>query len=191
MAERLVTRAAAALLLATGAYAPAQSLYESDTYRPLATDLRAHEVGDILTVLIFESASATSHANTTADRTSTLDVRATDLHNTIGGAYTSNNEFEGGGTERRTGEVIARVSVTVTEVLPNGDLVVQGEQHIELNNEAQRIYVAGRLRPEDILADNSALSSRLADAQIEFKGRGLLSSRERPGLVIRFFQWLF
>lgn len=170
--------------------AAAQSLYEPARFQPLATDARAHRVGDTLTVLIYESATATSRANTTAERSSTLDARAGDLDQTVGAHYSSNNEFEGGGVERRSGEVIARVSVTVREVLENGDFRVAGAQQISLNNESQNISVAGRLRRQDILADNSVLSSRLSDAKIEFKGRGMLSSREKPGILIRFFQWL-
>jgi flagellar L-ring protein precursor FlgH len=147
-------------------------------------------VGDSLTVLIYESATATSRADTSASRTSKLDVSATDLHNTVGGKVSTDNDFEGGGAERRSGEVIARVSVTVVEIAPNGDLRVKGDQRIALNSETQRISVEGRLRPQDISAENTVLSSRLADAQIELKGRGLLSSRQKPGWLVRFFQWL-
>lgn len=167
-----------------------QSLYDPATYKPLATDLRAARVGDSLTILIYESATATSRADTSADRKSTFDARASDLDEVVGGRYASSNEFDGGGVERRSGEVVARVSVTVREVMDNGDLFVQGTQQIALNNESQHITVAGRLRPQDILADNTVLSSRLSDAKIEFKGRGLLTAREKPGLLARFFHWL-
>lgn len=182
--------AGALLALCFCAVSYSQSLYNPSTYQPLATDQRAHQVGDSLTVLIYESATATSRANTSADRSSKIDVRATDLDDVAGVGYSSNNEFDGGGVEKRSGEVVARVSVTVKEVLPNGDLYVQGEQHIALNNESQHIRVAGRLRQQDVFSDNTVLSSRMSDADIEFKGRGLLSSREKPGLLIRFFQWL-
>lgn len=168
----------------------AQSLYESAGYQSLAADARARQVGDALTVLIYEVATATSRANTTAERSSQLDVRVTDFDDVGGGNFTSTNDFEGGGVERRSGEVVARVSVTIREVLENGDLVVQGAQQIALNNESQNISVSGRLRRQDIFADNTVLSSRLSDAKIEVKGRGMLSSREKPGLLIRFFQWL-
>jgi flagellar L-ring protein FlgH len=168
----------------------AQSLYEPEAYRPLAVDHRARQLGDTVTVLIYEAASATSSANSAANRSSKIDLSATDLHNTIGGNFSSDNTFQGGGVERRTGEVVARVSVTVTEILPNGDLRVRGEQQIRLNTESQHIRIEGRLRPEDIDSDNTVLSSRLADARIDFKGRGLLSSRERPGWLMRFFQWI-
>ena len=179
-----------AIALVASSNLRADSLYDSTTYRALAEDHRAYKVGDSITVLIYESASATSRADSNAGRTSKLDVSATDLHNIVGGNVRSENSFQGGGEERRSGEVIARVSVTVVSLEDNGELRVKGDQRIALNSETQRISVQGRLRPEDISADNTVLSSRLAEAQIDFKGRGLLSSRQKPGLLVRFFQWL-
>ena len=173
-----------------GTLANAESLYDPATYRELAADHRARHVGDNITVLIYETATATSRADSSASRSSKLDMSATDLHNTIGGNVSLDNDFQGGGQERRTGEVIARVSVSVVGIAENGDLQVKGEQRIALNSETQRISVEGRLRPQDIATDNTVLSSRLSDARIEFKGRGLLSSRQKPGLLVRFFQWL-
>jgi flagellar L-ring protein FlgH len=183
---------AAALILAWHtSVAPAETLYNADTFRDLAADHRAHRIGDNITVLIYESASATSRADSTANRSSRVEATATDLHNTVGGNFGIDNTFQGGGQERRSGEVIARVSVTVVDIADNGDLRVKGMQKIALNSETQRISVEGRLRPQDIGPDNTVLSSRLSDANIEFKGRGMLSSRQKPGLLVRFFQWLF
>jgi flagellar L-ring protein FlgH len=168
-----------------------QSLYDSTTYRPLSTDLRAHAVGDAITVLIFEAATASSTASTSASRSSSIAARASDFGEPVGGDLSIDNDFDGGGEERRSGQLVAQITVTVREVLPNGDLVVQGDQQISLNSESQRILVEGRVRPQDIQADNSVLSSRMADARIEFKGRGLLSAREKPGLLARLFHWIF
>lgn len=166
-------------------------LYDAAAFRPLAADHRAYRVGDTLTILVHESAAATSRAATETSRSANVDVSVTDLHSVGGGQYSSDNTFDGEGVERRSGELLARVTVTVTDVLPNGDLRVQGEQQIALNTETQRISVEGRLRPQDIESDNTAASSRLADAHIDFKGKGLLSSRQKPGLLGRLFHWLF
>lgn len=179
-----------AVVLLTAFAVHGENLVDTNSYHGLAADDRAHRVGDSVTVLVYEAASATSRANTTADRSSSIDARASDLDDIAGVTYSADNRFDGGGVERRSGEVVARVSVTVREVRDNGDLLVQGEQRIALNNETQQISILGWLRPQDILADNTALSSRLADAKIEFKGKGMLSSREKPGILIRFFQWL-
>lgn len=180
-----------ALLLACAAACGGESLYDPATYRSLVTDRRAYREGDVLTLLIFESATATTSANNSINRKSKISASAANLEDAVGGSLSTDNQFDGGGVEKRSGEVVARVSVAVTGVLANGDLQVKGEQMIELNNESQRISVAGRVRPDDIASDNSVLSTRLADARIEFKGHGLLSSKERPGLITRFFHWLF
>lgn len=171
--------------------AQAESLYDPENFRELAADHRAHRVGDNITILIYESATATSRADSTANRSSRVDLSATDLDETVGGSFSTDNTFQGGGQERRSGEVVARVSVSVVAIADNGELSVKGAQKIALNNETQQISVAGRLRPQDISPDNTVLSSRLSDANIEFKGRGMLSSRQKPGLIVRFFQWLF
>jgi flagellar L-ring protein precursor FlgH len=69
--------------------------------------------------------------------------------------------------------------------------MIQGKQHIALNNESQVITVEGRVRPQDIDTNNAVLSTRIADAKIEFIGHGLLSSRQQPGVISRIFNWLF
>ncbi|MDH5730105.1 MAG: flagellar basal body L-ring protein FlgH, partial [Gammaproteobacteria bacterium] len=73
----------------------------------------------------------------------------------------------------------------------NGELIVEGEQYIDFNNDTQKISVYGRVRPQDIASDNTILSSRMADAEIEFSGEGLISSRGKPGIITRIFNWLF
>jgi flagellar L-ring protein precursor FlgH len=188
--KRLACFSLLAVLLA-GAAAAADSLYDPATFRSLVTDRRAYRAGDVLTLLIYESATATTTTNSAANRKSKIEARAANLESAVGGSLNTDNQFEGGGVEKRTGQVIARVSVAVTDVLANGDLRVEGDQTIALNSESQRISVEGRVRPDDIASDNTVVSTRLADAKIEFKGHGLLSSKQHPGLVTRFFHWLF
>ncbi|MFI2813195.1 MULTISPECIES: flagellar basal body L-ring protein FlgH [Microbulbifer] len=167
------------------------SLYSEETYQSLVEDHRARFLGDTLTVLIHEAASATSKADTDTEKNSKISVRASDTHNTVGGDFRGSSEFDGGGVERRSGEVIGKISTTVEAILPNGELFVRGQQVISLNNEAQTIFVEGRVRPEDISADNTILSTRLADSNIKFQGDGLLSRKETPGLISRALEWLF
>jgi flagellar L-ring protein precursor FlgH len=84
----------------------------------------------------------------------------------------------------------AQLSATVTEVRPNGDLIVSGWQALDLSGEKTNIKVTGRIRPDDIGADNSVLSSRLADARIEYNGKGFSSRSAKPGIVARLFNFL-
>lgn len=167
------------------------SLYSEGTYQPLIEDHRARFLGDTLTILIYEAASATSKADTDTEKNSEISIRASDTHNTVGGDFSGSSAFDGGGVERRSGEVIGKISATVEAILPNGDLFVQGEQVISLNNESQLIFVEGRVRPEDISTDNTVLSTRLAESNIRFQGDGLLSRKETPGLISRALEWLF
>lgn len=180
--------------LATGSLpcaAQPSSLYHEQEFHALVTDHRAKQVGDSLVVLIAETASATNQANTKVNKSSGLDINASDGHNKIGGKFNTANDADGGGVERRSGEVLARVSVTIMAITPSGEYVVQGKQHIALNNESQIITVEGRVRPQDIDTNNAVISTRIADAKIEFIGHGLLSSREQPGIFTRIFNWLF
>lgn len=167
------------------------SLYSEATYQSLVEDHRAKFLGDTLTVLIHEAATAVSKADTDTDKNSKISVRASDTHNTVGGDFRGSSEFDGGGVERRSGEVIGKISATVEAILPSGELFVRGEQVISLNNETQTIFLEGRVRPQDISADNTILSTRLADSNIKFQGDGLLSRKETPGLISRALEWLF
>ncbi|WP_346837611.1 flagellar basal body L-ring protein FlgH [Microbulbifer sp. SAOS-129_SWC] len=167
------------------------SLYHEESYRALVEDNRAYSVGDTITVMIYEAASATSKADTDANKNSDISLSATDSHNRVGAKFSGSSEFNGGGVERRSGEVLARISATVEAILPNGELFLRGDQVIALNNESQVIYVEGRVRKEDISTDNIVLSTRLADSTIRFQGEGLLSKKESPGLISRALEWLF
>jgi flagellar L-ring protein precursor FlgH len=98
--------------------------------------------------------------------------------------------FDGGGRIQRSGKLVAQLSVSVLEVMPNGDLVVAGEQRIEVNSETQHIRLSGRVRPEDITDANAVLSSRIADAKITYVGDGILGEKQSPGILSRILSWL-
>jgi flagellar L-ring protein precursor FlgH len=169
----------------------ASSLYHPQSFRALVTDHRAAKVGDSLVVLVYESATATNQAATTVNKKSSISLGASDNHNSVGGKFNTASDADGGGVEKRSGELLARVSATVVGIDANGDLRIEGRQHISLNNENQTITVSGSVRPADIDTSNAVLSTHIADADIRFIGQGLLSSREKPGFITRFFNWLF
>lgn len=179
------------VLASTGVAASGSSLYQPGDYRALVGDHRAVGIGDSVVVLVYESAVATNQTNVTVSKSTNIAASANDRHNTVGGGLETDNDANGSGIERRSGAVVARVSATVVGLAANGDYLIEGRQRIALNNEAQFISVAGRVRPADIDTDNTVLSTRIADAQIEFIGEGLLSDRGRPGYITRFFNWLF
>jgi flagellar L-ring protein precursor FlgH len=169
----------------------ADSLFETQNYRPLAVDRRAKSVGDVLTVVINENATASANSAAATDTNVDVSVAASDGVNEVGGKLGAGSKFDGGGSIRRGGAFQARVAVVVASVFPNGDLWVKGEQLIEFNEERQHIAIEGRVRREDVSAGNTVLSERLAESKISYKGEGVLSKSESPGVITRFFNWLF
>lgn len=170
----------------------AESLYDESRFRPLTADNKAHRIGDLLTVQVYENSSASSTANTGTKRS-----------NDIGGSITHANgrpvgqlslgvsgEFDGGGRTQRTNKLLATLTVSVQEVFPNQDLRVAGEQFLTVNDEVQKVNLEGRVRPQDISDGNVVLSTRLADARITYVGEGDVSDRARRGLWRKVMDWL-
>jgi flagellar L-ring protein FlgH len=165
-------------------------LYSSATYDALAADHRALRVGDNLTVIVTEIASATADARTSIGKSASLSG-SLDLHGHPNqGTLTANNTFDGSGTTERTDKLLARLTVAVIGVEPDGSLRIKGQQEIAINGERQKLLLEGRVRPQDIGQDNTVLSSRLSDARISYTGRGVLNEAQRPGLITRLLSWL-
>jgi flagellar L-ring protein precursor FlgH len=184
-------RIAIALLAALPLAAPCESLYREDSYRPLVADNKAHRVGDILTVLVIENATAASSADTNTQRKQGLGVEYTDTLHTgrvLNGQI--NNNFDGRGTTERSGRLLAQISVRVTGIDAGGDLLVSGEQLLEINREAQRIKLDGRVRPQDVSDQNTIASTRIADARISYVGEGDVAQRSRPSWWHNFLTWI-
>lgn len=179
-----------ALLAALCGAAGADDLYSEKSFRPLASDKRAHLPGDVLTVLIVENSSAVTSADTQLQRRNDVGVQASADRHSHQLAVGVNNDFDGGGTVQRAGKLLAQMSVNITGVAENGDLLVAGEQALEINGDQQKIRVEGRVRPLDIADNNTVFSYRLADARISYLGDGDLASRQRPAFWSRVFHWV-
>jgi flagellar L-ring protein precursor FlgH len=189
-----VKRSLALILLfvaAAGSSAAAADLYPHDGWAALASDRTARNVGDILTVNIYQSSSAVNSANSSSKR-------STDLggHLVAGQGFSepasldmTNNSGDTGSTGR-SGGIVAQLSVTVDDVLPNGDLQISGAQYLNINGEKTQIRVKGRVRLADISGTNTIVSNRIADATIDYDGAGFVSRSAAPGLVGRIFNWL-
>ena len=103
----------------------------------------------------------------------------------------SRSSFTGDGNTTRNGDLSGSVAVRVAREMPNGDLFLEGTKLVRVNNEQYHLYVSGLVRRADIAQDNSIRSSYVADAEIEFTGRGVLSDNQKPGLLTRFFNWIW
>ncbi|MDM0122185.1 flagellar basal body L-ring protein FlgH [Variovorax arabinosiphilus] len=173
-------------------HAAAESLYLEGAFRPLTADNKAFKIGDALTVQVFENSSATSSANTGTRRAN--DISGSVTHESgrrvgqLGIGVTG--DFDGGGRTQRTNKLLATLTVTVLEVLPNRELRVAGEQLLTVNDEVQKVNLEGRVRPQDISDGNVVLSTRLADAHITYVGEGDVSDRARRSAWRRIVDWL-
>jgi len=181
----------AVVLMGLSGVVLAESLYDEGRYRAFVSDPKAVRVGDNLTVVVTEIASMTTTARTATDKDAGISgtVRATDRTRFQGGVDIG-EDFSGGGRIERSGKLAAQVTVVVQELRPNGDLWVKGEQEILVNEETQKLVVEGRVRREDIRADNTVPSNRLSEAKIAFTGEGLLAEKQKPGILTRFLSWL-
>jgi len=167
----------------------------SERYPGLLEDTRAIRTGDFVLVRIDESADAQGGATTRLTHESNATSSVTSLLGVIPAlkrAYpglepdkllelASKNEFNGDGNTSRRGQLNGSIAVRVTREMPNGDLFVEGTKVVLINHEEYHMYISGLVRPADIAQDDSISSSRLADAQIEFTGRGDVASQQRKG----------
>lgn len=158
----------------------AESLYQEQSFRPLIADNKAFRVGDLLTVQVFENSSASTSAETGTRRGNSLSAGVSNRSGSVGKADLGvSGEFDGGGKTQRANRLLATLTVSVREVLPNGDLRIGGEQILTVNEEPQKVNLEGRVRPIDVSDGNVVLSTRLADAKISYVGEGDLAERNK------------
>jgi flagellar L-ring protein FlgH len=153
-------------------------------------DHRARSSGDILTVLVTETSSATETARTKTDKSDGLSASLTTPSRQRQWQVAGGGTFDGGGQIARTGQLLARISVVVDQIDARGELHVHGEQDIDLNGEHQRIHLEGTVRSDDISPDNTVPSWRVSDAKISLIGKGILGRSQSPGLLGRIMHWL-
>jgi len=170
--------------------AAAENLYSRESFDALVADHRALRVGDNLTVVVTEITSSTTDARTTADKDGSVSGSASLHQRQQQAAFNLNETFNGGGTIERSGKLLARLTVVVQSVESDGNLRVKGEQSIIVNGDKQKLFVEGRVRQQDIAADNTVMSSRLSEARISYTGNGVLSEKQRQGLLTRILSWL-
>ena len=164
----------------------------SHGYAPLTSGNRAAAVGDMLTIVLVERTQGNSTNGVTTARDGSIGLtppatgplsffQPSDV--SMGG----NNEFDGSGRAIQSNSLSGEITVTVAAVLPNGNMVVQGEKHVRINRADEFVRVSGIVRPADISVDNRVASTRIADARIIYSGRGEVARASRQGWLQRFF----
>ena len=163
----------------------------------LYSDHRAMKVDDILTILIDESAKAGSQSNTNTSKENSLGLSASGGSGALsfvpafGANGSSKVGYDGKGGTSRAGSLVATISARITNVLDNGNLIIEGSKVVEINDEKEIIKITGMVRPQDIQQNNIVSSSSIADAQITYTGKGTVNDGHRPGFLARFLNWLF
>lgn len=159
----------------------------------LFSDVRALKVGDLVTILIVESTSATSSADTkTSKKFTSKGGPGTGYLGFLKAWGISEDEsFQGGGTTNRSGKLSAKLTSRIVDILPGGNYKVEGTQVITINNEKQLITLSGIIRPQDIGPGNTVSSNSVADAQIKYEGKGPLARKQKGGLLFKLIDWLF
>lgn len=191
------------------AYAASQgSLFSTGNAHLLFADSRARNIGDIVFVKVEESTTGQNKATTTAERTNTGTYGVTAFFgrdkvgiNPIRGSvganpilgFSSANKLDGDAETKRTSRLVTTVPSRVIGVLPGGVLQVEGSSETRINDETQHMVVTGLVRARDIAADNTVLSSQMANARIAVFGKGTVSDKQRPGWLTRLMDaiWPF
>jgi flagellar L-ring protein precursor FlgH len=104
---------------------------------------------------------------------------------------TGSNTFDGEGSSSQSNSLVGSLTVTVMDVQANGNLVVQGDKSLKLNQGDEFVHISGVIRPADIATDNTVTSDKLADAHISYSGKGILDNSNRMGWLSRFFNSVF
>lgn len=164
----------------------------AEVIRSLFATPRASKVGDTLTVIIseFSTASQTAKTNFTKDTETGGEIQLPSDGGFPAWEWNYSSDFKGSGSTQRKGSLVAKLTVEVVEVLPNGNLRIKGAKRVKINEEEQIIYLEGVIRPQDIGENNTISSVHIAQASIRYEGRGPISEGKKPGIISRLLNWL-
>ena len=172
------------------------AIYQQAAFRPLFEDTRARFVGDLLTINISENFAASQEKKSSTSKTGSVTADTPAVKLPIGGslganafsaAGSSSNTFDGKGSTNSTNAFTGTITVTVVDVLPNGNLIVSGEKQIGNNRQVETVRFSGVVNPVNIVNGNTVSSTQVADARIEMRGQGQVDEAQVMGWLARFF----
>lgn len=188
---------------------PSASLWaEVGSSGTLFLDYKGRTLGDIIIVKIVESSSATNSNSTKTSRASSYSSGITNLLGlplnmgmtnflNQGKAFDPNvasdssNTFNGSGSKQKSDRVQATIAARIVDILPSGNLVIEGNREIVVDQEKQSITVHGIIRQKDIDAENTVLSTAIADAQISYSGNGIITDANKKGWLSNLLEWIW
>jgi flagellar L-ring protein precursor FlgH len=193
----LFTLIAAALVATSHAQTKSNpgSLFDPTVRNPF-TDNIARGVGDILTVIVDEKTLADFTASTQATKNDKNSVNAQFFIGLLDSLFKpistgANSSVSGNGETSQSSRMSATMSTIVKQVMPNGNLVIEGRRSLITNKQTQTIVFSGIVRPSDIRPNNTVRSVNVAEAEIKMDGSGLISQRQRKGILTTIIDWLF
>ncbi len=173
------------------------AIYHTGYDIALFQDNKARHVGDTLTVQLVEKTAASKKASTNTKKDTSVAITAPDFvlgspisrngRNPFDASGTGSSSFGGTGDSSQSNSLSGDITVTVAEVLANGNLLVRGQKRLMLNQGEEFIQISGIVRPVDIHSDNTVLSTQLADARIGYSGKGAVQDANTMGWLARFF----
>jgi flagellar L-ring protein precursor FlgH len=176
------------------------AIYQAGQEMALFADLKARRVGDVLTIVLNENTNASKSATTTTSKASatadtgpalfgkSITTKGVPILDTT---LSGSNTFAGSGAATQGNSLVGSLTVTVTNVESNGNLVVEGDKSLKLNQGDEFIHISGVIRPADIATNNTVTSDKLADAHISYSGKGVINSANEMGWLTRFFNSVF
>lgn len=170
------------------------SIYQQAGYRPLFEDRRARFVGDTLTIRITENTAASKSSGANTERNSGITAAVPTVQGLPGKTFkdleleaATSNTFDGKGAASATNVFTGAITVTVIELMPNGNLLVSGEKQIAMSQGSEFIRFSGVVNPITITTSNSVASTQVADARIEYRANGYIDEAQTMGWLARFF----
>ncbi len=168
-------------------------LVDFETGESLVTNLKAHRVGDLITIIITEKSNADATSKTKADNKSENKggpglgflnfIKPWDM--------SVENKYKGDGKTERSGSLRAEMTARIIEILHNGDFRLEGTRMVNVNGEKTLIEITGVCRSKDIAPDNTIMSTYISDAMIAYNGSGMINDAAQPGVVTKVLNWLF
>lgn len=172
------------------------SIYQCHSNRFLFEDLKARRVGDVITVILQESTNAAKSASTSTSKDSGVSIAPPTI---FGRGVTKNGKtildteiaagsnFSGAGDSSQSNSLSGSITVSVVQVLPNGNLMIRGEKSLTLNQGSEIVQVSGLVRATDVTSTNEVYSTQIANAKITYSGRGIVADSNAAGWATRFF----
>lgn len=186
----------------------ADSIWKSASKQPsslYSTTKGEYKIGDIITIMILDSFSASTSASTSTDKESEKQLQFEGFEDILGMTYVfgqpidmnpgfgldAQNEFDGSGSSRRSSTVTGTITGQITEIISNGNLRIEAMQTTVINGEKSSVILVGTVRPQDISAQNTVLSTQVANAEIRYSGKGPLSNVQKRGIITEFIEFIW